>query len=158
MLAYYWKWFSECDVITYTNVDVSSFASGRNQSNLGFDTSSAQRCVLSLAHPPPPPPPSLTLSLYLTTTSQCRQSSGPHRVQLPPMMEGLSPIADQTEASFNTHHGDLEFPDLDVSYGSVTGTPAGHPASSHNTHNSPALESEPLAYLRWAPVVRLGRV
>ena len=61
------------------------------------------------------------------------------------MMEGLSPIADRTEASFDTQHGDLEFPDLDVSYGS-SGAPQGN--CCHEAHCSPVLESEPLAYLR----------
>ena len=64
------------------------------------------------------------------------------------MMEGLSPIADRTEVSFDTQHGDLEFPDLDVSYGS-SGAPQGyHQGNCHEAHCSPVLESEPLAYLR----------
>ena len=63
-------------------------------------------------------------------------------------MEGLSPIADvdrESEASFTTQHGELEFPDLDVSYGS-SGTPRG--VGQGDRVCSPALESEPLAYLR----------
>lgn len=76
------------------------------------------------------------------------RQAGPSK--LPPLsMGGLSPIPDvdkETETSFGTQPGDLEFPDLDVSYGS-TGTPRalrlGGVAS-----NSPSIESSPRAYFR----------
>ena len=67
-------------------------------------------------------------------------------------MGGLSPIADvETEASFNTQHGDLGFPDLDVSYGSsaTPGPPAGQQGGGRGVgYNSPFIESEPMAYFR----------
>ena len=82
----------------------------------------------------------------------CRQISGNNRAPLPGM-EGLSPIADverESEASFSTQHGELlEFPDLDVSYGSSSGTPRGpRVGGGQGSIHSPVLESEPLAYLR----------
>lgn len=54
-------------------------------------------------------------------------------------MDGLSPIAD-VETSFSTQHGELDLPDLDMSYSS-SGTPR-LPAQQN------AIESEPLAYFR----------
>ena len=74
-----------------------------------------------------------------------RQTSGLHRRPLPALMEGLSPIADQTEASFDTQDGgDLGFPGFDVSNSS----PGDPQRNIDEAHSSPVLESEPQAYLR----------
>ena len=122
----YVRSFWDCAVPT----DVSSFASMRHHSNLGFETSSAQRsfiasCILKMH--------CLWDPLYFHRQTQ------PNRLPLP-NMDGLSPIAD-VETSFSTQHGELDLPDLDVSYSS-SGTPR-LPAQQHT------IESEPLAYFRW---------
>lgn len=68
-------------------------------------------------------------------------------------MDGLSPIADvDMETSFSTQHGDLGFPDLDVSYGSG-GTPRPPVQQYGQQYNEagnglPIIENEPLAYFK----------